>query len=201
MLIAVSTAFGMLMAWPMAVLVDSVVSTTPSTSLVHRAFLAILPESRLGQIVGLALIGLLLKLGQDWLGIAQTIVSNHINYRNRYQVFYSLGVVAAKLGRSEEAKAAWEKSIALSPQYALPYLELAEYYLQRSDLTAARQYLEAFDRLSQPQPRSLWLAVQIEDGLGNRDAVASKGLALTKLFPNSQETRLYRAWVKDDQDN
>lgn len=121
-----------------------------------------------------------------------------INYRNRFQVFYSLGVVANRLGKTEEAKAAWEKSLALSPRYAMPQLELAEYYFEKGDVNTARKHLGAFDTLSTPQSRSLWLAVRIEDRLGNKDAVSSKGLALEKLFPNSAEARQYQAWQKNE---
>ena len=33
----------------------------------------------------------------------------------------------------------------------------------------------------------LWLGVRLERHLGNRDAEASQGMALKKLFPDSQE--------------
>lgn len=127
--------------------------------------------------------------------------SEDIGYRNRHQVYYSLGIVAYHLGKEEEAQEAWKKAIVLSPQFAMPHLELAEYHFYHGDLKMARKHLEAFDTLSQPQARSLWLAVRIEDQSGNKDAVASKGLALVKLFPESEETRLYRAWLKDETRN
>ena len=124
-----------------------------------------------------------------------------IDYRNRSQVFFSLGVVANRLGRQEEARQAWEKALALAPRYGLPHLELAEYHFGQGNFDMARKHLRAFDTLEQPQSRSLWLAVRLAEQRGDRDTVASKGLALTKLFPNSDETRQYEAWLNNEQNN
>ena len=121
-----------------------------------------------------------------------------INYRNRFRVFYSLGIAANMIDKSEAARAAWEKAIALSPSFALPYLELGKLYFEQGNVVNARKYLEAFDTLAKPQAASLWLAVRIADHSGDRDAVASKGLALEKLFPKSEESRLYEAWLNND---
>lgn len=123
--------------------------------------------------------------------------SEDLGYSGRPQVFHGLGVVAARLGRREEARAAWEKAIALRPAFALPYLELAEYHFEAGEVARARRYLEAFDRRASPVPRSLWLWVRIADRLGDRDLLASKGLALTKLFPASLEARRYREQYGD----
>src|SRR5437868_4457471 len=57
-LLGVSTIVGLLIAWPMAVLVDSVLSPHPPSDWVHKLFLAPLPSGTVGRIVGLAAIGL-----------------------------------------------------------------------------------------------------------------------------------------------
>ncbi len=85
-LIGMGTGLGLLAAWPMAVLIDSVLSSRPSPDRVHRIFLAALPAGRIGKIFGLALIGLLLKLLQDLCGTAQTVVCNQINYAGLMRV-------------------------------------------------------------------------------------------------------------------
>ena len=85
-LIAVSTGVALLPAWPLAILIDSVLGTTTQNDFVHRMFLAPLPQSRLGQIIGLALIALLLKFTQDLLTVAQTIISNQVNYNGLLRV-------------------------------------------------------------------------------------------------------------------
>jgi type IV pilus assembly protein PilF len=119
-------------------------------------------------------------------------------YKMRPQVFYSLGVTAEQLGRFSEAEDAWGKALTLAPRYPKPYLELAEHFYLQKDFEKARNYLIAFDKLSRPEPRSLWLAVRLADHFGNKDRLASKGLALEKLFPNSRENLEYQKWLKND---
>ncbi len=85
--IGMSTLVGLLMAWPMAVLVDCVLSPDSGKSgFIYRAFLWPLPQSRPGQIVGLALIGFGLKLAQDLLNMLRTILTNHINYNGLVRI-------------------------------------------------------------------------------------------------------------------
>jgi subfamily B ATP-binding cassette protein MsbA len=85
LLTALGTGVGLLMAWPMAVLVDCVFGKAEPGA-IHRAFLFLLPQGKLGQVIGLALIGLLLKLTGDLIGLASSIVSNHVNYRGLLRV-------------------------------------------------------------------------------------------------------------------
>ena len=126
------------------------------------------------------------------------IASDDVNYDLRTQVFYSLGLTADRLGRDKEAEDAWNRAIALTPRYALPYLELGELHLRRGDPGQARRYLDAYDQLAPPAARSLWLAVRVAHQLGDRDAKASKGLALEKLFPDSRERGEYQEWLKNE---
>src|SRR5215212_2410806 len=87
LLIGLSTAVGLLAAWPMAILVDSILSPTPARpDWIHRFFLGLLPSTRLGQIFGLAIIGLALKVTLDLLQAAQSFVSNQVNYNGLMRV-------------------------------------------------------------------------------------------------------------------
>src|SRR4051812_30866887 len=78
--IFVASGVGLLMAWPMAILVDSVLASPTKHDFIHRLFLAPLPKGRLGQVIGLAVAGLLLKGMQDLLQMGQTVIANKINY-------------------------------------------------------------------------------------------------------------------------
>jgi ABC-type multidrug transport system fused ATPase/permease subunit len=80
-LIGLSTVLGLLAAWPMAVMVDAVMTTTPKSGLIYRLLLAPLPASRLGQVIGLAVMAMLIKLAADLIGTSRTIVTNHLNFR------------------------------------------------------------------------------------------------------------------------
>ncbi|MFL5164701.1 MAG: ABC transporter ATP-binding protein, partial [Microvirga sp.] len=61
-LIGVSVAVGLLEAWPLAVLIDSVLTAEPKGDWVHRFFLSLVPDGKVGQVIGLVLIGMVLHL-------------------------------------------------------------------------------------------------------------------------------------------
>jgi type IV pilus assembly protein PilF len=119
-------------------------------------------------------------------------------YNLRAQAYLSQGIVARRLDRPDEAVQAWRKAVALDPNLAGAYLELARFYFDNGDYPRSREMLQKYDRLGKPQPQSLWLAVRLEHRFGNRDAMASKGLALEKLFPYSKENLEYQKWLKND---
>ena len=82
-----SSGVGLLVAWPMAILIDSVLTPAPNDhDFIHRLFLAPLPDGRLGRVVGLAAIGLLLKLTQDVLATCQALIANQVNYNGLMRV-------------------------------------------------------------------------------------------------------------------
>ncbi|HSN99243.1 MAG TPA: ABC transporter ATP-binding protein [Candidatus Nanopelagicales bacterium] len=75
-----SIGVGLLQAWPVAVLVDLVATGARAGDWVHRLFLAPLPESLVGRVVGLAVIGLGLRLVQEVLGVCRTWLGLHLGY-------------------------------------------------------------------------------------------------------------------------
>jgi hypothetical protein len=54
-LIGASVTVGLLEAWPLAILIDSVLTQDPKGGWLHRYFLAVLPDDKTGQLVGLVL--------------------------------------------------------------------------------------------------------------------------------------------------
>ncbi|MCK9564121.1 MAG: type IV pilus biogenesis/stability protein PilW [Bacteroidales bacterium] len=127
------------------------------------------------------------------------VVVRDTAYAQRPQAFISLGVTASQLGHEKEAVEAWNRAIALNPRLSTPYLELADYQFREGDYPEARRYLAAYDSLTRPTARSLWLGLRLEHRFGNRDGVASKALALSKLFPYSQEYLEYQEWLENEQ--
>ena len=80
-LIGISVGVGLLEAWPLAVLIDSVLSQQPKGDWMHGLFLAVLPDSKLGQIIGLVLIGLALQVTGYTAWMARMMINYHLNYR------------------------------------------------------------------------------------------------------------------------
>jgi ATP-binding cassette, subfamily B, bacterial len=79
-LIGVNVGVGLLEAWPLAVLVDSVLTREPHGDWIHGWFLALLPADKPGQIVGLVLIGLALQIVGYGAWMARMMINYHLNY-------------------------------------------------------------------------------------------------------------------------
>ncbi len=79
-LIGVSVAVGLLEAWPLAILVDTVLAQEPKGGWLHGYFLALLPPDRMGQLFGLVLIGFLLQIigYSAWMG--RMMINYYLNY-------------------------------------------------------------------------------------------------------------------------
>ncbi len=90
LLIAISVTIGLLEAWPLAVLIDSVLTQTPHSDSIHQLFLSVLPSSKMGQVIGLVLIGMTLQIIGYVVWMARAMVNYHLNYRGTTRVRYDL---------------------------------------------------------------------------------------------------------------
>jgi ATP-binding cassette subfamily B protein len=99
-LIAVSVGVGLLEAWPLAVLVDSVLSSEPKGNWIHSYFLAVLPKDKPGQIAGLVAIGLGLQLVGYTAWMGRMMINYYLNYRGTTRVRFDLFTKLQNLGLS-----------------------------------------------------------------------------------------------------
>src|SRR5215208_6798574 len=97
-LILVSVCVGLLEAWPLAVLIDSVLTPTPHTDWIHQLFLSRLPATKTGQIVGLVVIGMSIQLIGYFVWMSRMMINYHLNYRGTARVRYHLFTKLQQLG-------------------------------------------------------------------------------------------------------
>jgi len=90
LLIGISVSVGLLEAWPIAVLIDSVLTREPRGGWTHQALLSLLPEDKLGQVIGVVVVGAGLQIVgySAWLG--RMMINYHLNYRGTARVRYDL---------------------------------------------------------------------------------------------------------------
>jgi len=89
-LIGVSVCVGLLEAWPLAVLIDSVLTGQPKGDWVHGLFLSVLPASKVGQIVGLVLMGMGLHIIGYLAWFGRMMINYHLNYQGTTRVRHDL---------------------------------------------------------------------------------------------------------------
>ncbi|HLL89742.1 MAG TPA: ABC transporter ATP-binding protein [Tepidisphaeraceae bacterium] len=85
-LIFLASLVALLQPFPLAVLIDSVFVERPSNAWQHRLLLSMVPDSKVGQIAGLAVIALVLTVLGGLLGSLQTMASVTVGYRGLVRV-------------------------------------------------------------------------------------------------------------------
>jgi len=97
------------------------------------------------------------------------------------------GTCALNNKDTEQAEAFFRQALENNPRVPVALLQMASIMYGSERYLPARAYIQRYSEIARHVPRSLWLGVQIEKQLGDRDAEASYALALEKNFPDSKE--------------
>ena len=113
-------------------------------------------------------------------------------YRDTPRTFMAQGVCHARAGKLDEAERKLTRAYELDAGNPTTALNLAEVLYRRGEYERARFYIRRInqrDDLSNAQ--TLWLALRIENRMGNRGAVDDFGRQLRNRFPQASETLAY----------
>jgi type IV pilus assembly protein PilF len=89
--------------------------------------------------------------------------------------------------RKDEAKIKFQEALKLNPKVPQALIKMSEFSVDEFNYLSARAYLQRYQQVSRHTARSLWLGIQIERELGDKDAVSSYALLLKNSFPDSDE--------------
>lgn len=123
-----------------------------------------------------------------------------LGYDFRAQAFEGMGRCQLKEGNKEEATRSFSRALRLDSNLPLATLQMADLLFEQKNFPASRDLYQRYLKITEKQPQipqSLWLGIRLERQLGdNKDALASYELALRRLYPNSQEYKLYQESLK-----
>lgn len=85
-LIGASVLLNLLNAWPIAILVDTILSPTASPNWIHQLFLAPFGDNKVHQTIGIAAFGMLLKILSDTVIMMRTMLNYRIKYNGTLRV-------------------------------------------------------------------------------------------------------------------
>lgn len=112
-------------------------------------------------------------------------------YDNLAAANLNLGLCAIRLGLTERARTAFEKSVTINPKQTKPYIQLAKISYQQQELKFAARYFRSYERnlgsVQKYTSRSLMLGYRIQKGMNRSDQAARYVQLLAKLYPNSPE--------------
>lgn len=113
-------------------------------------------------------------------------------YRGKDIVLMNAGVCARSAGQMAKAENYLRQSLQLNPQRARTLYYMAQVNYDNGEYLQARGYMQRYEAVSRHSPQSLWLGIQLERQLGDKDAVASYALLLKSKYPDSDEARMLR---------
>ena len=102
------------------------------------------------------------------------------------------GTCAMTNDRKEEAEKYFRQALQLNPQMPVPLLQMAMLSFEQGNALSARAYLQRYQEQARHTPGSLWLGIQIERELGDKNALASYTLLLKNGYPESKEAELLK---------
>lgn len=110
-------------------------------------------------------------------------------YETPEVAYTNAGICANTAKDTAKAEQFWRKALELNPKFPAALLQMARLTVNQKDFMRARAYLQRLHEVARPNAESLWLGIQTERALGDKNAEASYTLLLKNGFPNSPQTK------------
>jgi type IV pilus assembly protein PilF len=101
--------------------------------------------------------------------------------------YSAAGLCTLRANNPREAEQFFERALRLEPDDPPSLLNLGQIRYKQGKIDEARRLVSRYNKLAQPSPESLWLALRIERKLGERVAEQSYANQLRRRFPGSPE--------------
>jgi type IV pilus assembly protein PilF len=120
-------------------------------------------------------------------------------YRGAQRTYMAQGICHARAGTLDEAERKLSRAYELDPSNPTTALNLSEVLYRRGEYERARFYIRRVNsREELSNAQTLWLALRIENRLGNRGGVEDFGRQLRNRFPQAPEALAYERGRFDD---
>ncbi len=112
-------------------------------------------------------------------------------YENLAAANLNLGLCAVRLGKKDQARQAFEKSIRINSNQSKSYIQLARLSYEENDYRFASRYFRSYEKhlgsVQNYTPRALMLGYNIETGAKRANNAKRYISLLSQLYPNSAE--------------
>lgn len=108
-------------------------------------------------------------------------------YPAPWRSYAAAGTCSLRNNNAKDAEEFFQRALKLEPDEPASLLQLGEIRYRQGSLEEARKLVSRFNKLVEPTPESLWLALRVERKLGERVAESSYANQLRRRFPGSRE--------------
>ena len=123
---------------------------------------------------------------------AQTLFARAVQnplYKTPEAAYTNAGICAREQQKDlAAAEKFFRQALNAEPKMPTALLEMARVCVAQQKYLPARGYLQRYVEVAPQTAQSLWLGVQVEHQLGDRDAESSYALSLKRNFPDAEET-------------
>ncbi len=121
------------------------------------------------------------------------------SYRDVPRTLLAQGVCFGREKRWEQAEAALTRAYAFDAGNPVVGFNLSEVMYRRGEFERARFFIRRINQAEEfSNAQTLWLAIRIENRIGNSSGVATLGQQLRSRFPQAPETSAYERGRFDD---
>lgn len=110
-------------------------------------------------------------------------------YRTPELPLTNAGLCLQRAGRVKEAESYLLQALRANPRFAPALIRMAQLRQEAGEALSARGFYQRYLAVAPQTAESLWLGIQIERALGDKDAVGTYSLLLKGKFPDSEEAR------------
>lgn len=100
------------------------------------------------------------------------------------------GTCALKNNHPDTAEKFFRDALDKNPKVPIALIQMSQLSYDQGSYLSARGYLQRYLEVSKHSPASLWLGIQIEQQLGDKNTLSSYALLLKNRFPDSNEAKL-----------
>lgn len=113
-------------------------------------------------------------------------------YRSIAEALENAGLCAREAGDTGLAIARFRQAVEHDGRRARSLYQLADLSFDDGEYLSARGFLQRYFSIARSNAPSLWLAIRIENALGNNDDVRDYATNLYKNFPDSDEAKQFK---------
>ena len=117
---------------------------------------------------------------------------NSQTYANSAETYENMAICSLSQSQTSDAINYLRTALNHQPTRGKSLLLLSEVLVEQEQFEEAKQVLIRYQRVARVSANSLWLAVQIESGLGQAENAKGYGDMLLSLYPGHELTQKYR---------
>lgn len=115
-------------------------------------------------------------------------------YRHQEMVYTNAGICANRKPDERKAESYFRKALEVNKSYMPALKEMIRLSFSQDNYLGTRAYLQRYEAQGELSADLLWIAIQTEKQLGDRNAVTKYALQLKKKFPDSAQANELRKW-------